>query len=527
MTKSILFSLLMLVLLHPATEGFAQCTAAAVPYYENFGGGVLDASWRTESTHGPLTQPYRLIARPPGRIQVTDLYNPFTPAARPFQLAMDDPLADPFIRRFGDVYNAALLCAEMGGATGMYLHFHGYIYSAKDARKPLSVYLSDNNGASFTLMDRYDGDLCPSGFFCPVNRVQTWESLDWAARDAGLALTDDWVIGFEHATDGALTDDGVTIDSVAISRDPGPVFEPIDLGDPREDHDRTLIDCPAWHPACQPMPCDGIDCPYFLDFEQRFIDPRMKLLSVNGGTTTIGEDDRGYHLRLQALEGVGKQTINVASFGFDFSKLDPKDPDTIPAIMFSWQALDRQSNSYDGVYLSDDGGASYVKVHDLDRTDAPLGKWRTVQLDLHALVDKHGLTYSDDFVVAFAHYALGGEGKAGYALDDLMVGRLDGKAGKTGASNPGLQPDGFVLEANYPNPFNPTTTLAFSLPSSQPVTLTVYDLTGRVVATLVDGLLSAGSHTVTFRADHLPSGTYLYRLDAGPFSQTRRLTLLK
>ncbi|MEM6645887.1 MAG: T9SS type A sorting domain-containing protein [Bacteroidota bacterium] len=88
-------------------------------------------------------------------------------------------------------------------------------------------------------------------------------------------------------------------------------------------------------------------------------------------------------------------------------------------------------------------------------------------------------------------------------------------------------PTEITLAANYPNPFNPSTTIGFSLPQTAPVNLVVYDMLGRPVQTLVDGMVNAGSHQVTFEAGSLPSGTYLYRLDAGGETFTRLLTLLK
>jgi len=88
-------------------------------------------------------------------------------------------------------------------------------------------------------------------------------------------------------------------------------------------------------------------------------------------------------------------------------------------------------------------------------------------------------------------------------------------------------PTGFVLEQNYPNPFNPSTSIRFNLPQAGPVTLTVYDLFGRAVATLVDGIKPTGSHEVAFDAGHLASGMYLYRLTAGSFVETKRMILLK
>lgn len=88
-------------------------------------------------------------------------------------------------------------------------------------------------------------------------------------------------------------------------------------------------------------------------------------------------------------------------------------------------------------------------------------------------------------------------------------------------------PTAFALEANYPNPFNPETVLPFALPEAAQVTIAVYDVMGRRVAVLVDGAVAAGHHRVTFRAEGLPSGLYLVRMQAGSFAQTRRLTLVK
>lgn len=88
-------------------------------------------------------------------------------------------------------------------------------------------------------------------------------------------------------------------------------------------------------------------------------------------------------------------------------------------------------------------------------------------------------------------------------------------------------PRAYVLENNYPNPFNPTTTIRFSLPDAQYVTLKVYDVTGRARATLFEGRKAAGRHEVSWDATGVPSGTYLYRLQTDHFTETRMLTLIK
>lgn len=88
-------------------------------------------------------------------------------------------------------------------------------------------------------------------------------------------------------------------------------------------------------------------------------------------------------------------------------------------------------------------------------------------------------------------------------------------------------PASYELSQNYPNPFNPTTTIDFALPKSGNVTLTVYDILGREVKTLVNGALPAGYHKVEFNASNLASGVYFYRIKAGNFVSVKKLMLLK
>lgn len=88
-------------------------------------------------------------------------------------------------------------------------------------------------------------------------------------------------------------------------------------------------------------------------------------------------------------------------------------------------------------------------------------------------------------------------------------------------------PERYSLLQNYPNPFNPTTSITFTLPTSGLVTLRVMDVTGKVVATLANGKLSAGRHSLRFDGSTLSSGIYFYTLEAGRVSQTKRMLLLK
>ncbi len=88
--------------------------------------------------------------------------------------------------------------------------------------------------------------------------------------------------------------------------------------------------------------------------------------------------------------------------------------------------------------------------------------------------------------------------------------------------------DGYSLEQNYPNPFNPSTTIVFSIPERQKVTLRIMNLLGEVVAKPIDGeSLDAGTYQYEYQALGIPSGTYIYRLEAGNFVKSRKMVLTK
>lgn len=97
----------------------------------------------------------------------------------------------------------------------------------------------------------------------------------------------------------------------------------------------------------------------------------------------------------------------------------------------------------------------------------------------------------------------------------------------TGIEENSSKPSSFKLFDNYPNPFNPTTTISYSIPSQSSVSLKVYDILGNEVASLVDGEKPAGSYKVKFDASSLTSGTYFYTLSTDNFKSTRKMILTK
>lgn len=90
-----------------------------------------------------------------------------------------------------------------------------------------------------------------------------------------------------------------------------------------------------------------------------------------------------------------------------------------------------------------------------------------------------------------------------------------------------LQPDACYLLENYPNPFNPVTTISYNLPQASKVTITVFDVQGREISKLENGMQSAGRHTVRFNAENLSSGVYICQMETQHQVLSRRMLLLK
>ncbi|MBC7187915.1 MAG: T9SS type A sorting domain-containing protein [Calditrichaeota bacterium] len=145
-----------------------------------------------------------------------------------------------------------------------------------------------------------------------------------------------------------------------------------------------------------------------------------------------------------------------------------------------------------------------------------------------------GTTYRTKVVVGQPSIAQGGG--TTYAIRSgflIIPAELTPSTGVPAAQ--GEVPTEFGLGQNFPNPFNPSTTIPFSLKRRCFVTLSLFDGLGREVATLVQGNLEPGRHTVTVDGSSLPSGVYLYRLQASDpsapsgklFVETRKLTLLR
>ena len=199
----------------------------------------------------------------------------------------------------------------------------------------------------------------------------------------------------------------------------------------------------------------------------------------------------------------------------------------------AWVEEDRLSAS--DAATGDNFGAAVA----LDGDEALIGAWGNADAGLVTgsayIFDFNGTTWvQQDKFIADAAAAGDGFGIT-VSLDGegMLVGALSGAAYVYGPFVPvaiddeAAVPDAYRLYANYPNPFNPSTEIRFDLPKAAHATLVIYDLMGREVTRLVDRPLPAGTHAVTWQAEGLSSGTYIYRLTAGAYSQARSMVLFR
>ncbi len=173
------------------------------------------------------------------------------------------------------------------------------------------------------------------------------------------------------------------------------------------------------------------------------------------------------------------------------------------ALNYSGTLIPGQFFSYGGEFIASEGTAMSLSSNDLGE----LSEGQSIGLQ------GSGTNYTH-FTYGYSSNPSPGELNDGQIITSIEV--LDD-----------VIPTKFELSNNYPNPFNPTTTIEFQIPIRTQVLLTIYDILGREVSKLVDSELSAGKYKFIFDASNLPSGLYFYRLTADGFNQTKKLMLLK
>ncbi len=157
------------------------------------------------------------------------------------------------------------------------------------------------------------------------------------------------------------------------------------------------------------------------------------------------------------------------------------------------------------------GADPLLEPENLDEYDNLIHEYDFRQVYLTLLCDWFGIEKTD------AEAALGGE------FEKIPFLETQNQVSNEETSGP----LSFNLHQNYPNPFNPSTTISFTVNQASPVRLQIFDVSGRLIQTLVEQKVRAGEHQFVFNASSLSSGTYIYRLEAGSKVETKSMTLIK
>ena len=412
--------------------------------------------------------------------------------------------------------NALDLHLDLSGAETVVLDF-AIKHNLDETHVYDGIYLSDDGGETFFPAAVYS--------FNPSGWSSTWGKLppiDIASRalERGLMLSDSFVIRFQQYdnNDFALgpfdAEDGIIFDDISVTSP-----------------NTTYVDTFPY--------CENFESGTFSS-EWKWADPTYPSLTTEpgsvrpGGLIEVVQEIAGQSASYEGNYGVamgrrndGNFTTNALDLHLNLSNSGIED-----AVLSFWiKNYFDEEHAEDAVLFSDDGGESFRTVYPFTSVNLPVNQFVKINIDIDSVITADPLLdFSDQFVIRFQQYDDKGfsagpfDAEDGFFLDLICVDVLTGIE----YDAIGDIPLDFHLQQNYPNPFNPTTTVEYALPKAEKVHLTVFNMLGQEVATLVNGeAMQAGVHSATFNAENLPSGVYYYRINAGDFSETKKMLLVR
>jgi len=280
--------------------------------------------------------------------------------------------------------------------------------------------------------------------------------------------------------------------------------------------------------------------------------PDITALGTYFGLTNLGLNHPGNHVDVGPTHDNSRLGIpetdddidfeDLMIFAMNFEVVSPAKSGAAPGgtVQLAWDRRDDGSyivqvidaNGLKGLRVTGDAAITRVTAGDLIRDQKDMTFLTNVGTHLDANLAVMGqdkaFTGAGDLLVIHTTADLNPE-QLVFEARGFDNSRMDVGFTRTGGT---ALPEVFNLKANYPNPFNPMTTISFALPEAQDVTLTVYGVNGRRIATLLNEPRTAGTHEVVWMGvdeagQPVASGTYFYRVDAGPYSQVRKMVLMK
>jgi hypothetical protein len=215
----------------------------------------------------------------------------------------------------------------------------------------------------------------------------------------------------------------------------------------------------------------------------------------------------------------------LSPFGFGMFGIEQEDT-TIPDFFNS-------NNGVTNVFVNSDaatatananGGSTFTNTH----SDLEIDIFYSIASNLEFYTDLEGITDPVWLITYTAYEPIDSNTPYFGAYINAITGAFIKEASPVSIDeNNDVSPAAIKLSQNYPNPFNPSTQIQFELPQQSLINLSVYDVSGRKVSELANGVLPGGEHRYTFDASNLASGLYIYRLSVDGVSVTRKMTLIK
>ena len=330
---------------------------ATFPYSTGFETGDFENVWIASSSNSF------------GRVQVTTNN---TPRTGTYHMTMDVNTNDNYATNYADLY------IDLAGQTDVVLNFYLKDFGEEDDDVD-GIYLSDDGGASFT----YAYEIIPNNFADGTWNYITLD-LDDLASANGLTLNSTFVIRIHQYDNYSIANDGFAIDDLEVTT--GPVYASF---------------------------------PYSTSFEQGYFEREWTASSSNSFgrlqvTSANAPRTGNYHATMDVNTGDNFAT-NYADLYIDLSG------ETDVILDFYLKEFGDEDQNVDGIYLSDDGGANFTYVYEINGEAIVNNTWNNIVLDIDNLATSNGLTLNSTFVIRFLQYDNYGITNDGFAIDDVRL----------------------------------------------------------------------------------------------------------
>ncbi|MEQ8766004.1 MAG: S8 family serine peptidase [Planctomycetota bacterium] len=343
----------------PGTPGGGS-DYATLPYTTGFESGSLDSYWAT-------------VLGTEGRILVTSANGPYAGSQH---LTMDDTFD-------GGAYsqNEAWLRLDLSSESQVNLSFRWKEFGDETHTQD-GIYFSDNGGSSFTKVYALNGGSTTNNAWQLVSL-----DLDALAASAGLSLSSTFVVKFQQYDNYAIATDGFAFDEISVSSGGG-------------GSTRATVG-------------------YATGFESGSLDSFWTTTPGTEGRILVTSSNApfagSFHLTMDDSVNGGAYSQNEAWLLADFSGTPQA------SLSFRWKDFAEETHSQDGIYFSDNDGATFVKVHNLNGGSTPDNSWQLVTLDIDALAASAGLSLNGSFVIKFQQYDNYAISTDGMAFDEISI----------------------------------------------------------------------------------------------------------